>query len=310
MKTLYLVFFLIVVIPTSRGQSPFKDMQTADLLIIESGIISELVLRLSENKEPLLSIDRDLSTMKALGFEKNTYKNSSLKAHKSSNGLLYSTGAIALSNQFFYNDNPRTGYIMLEALLINDVLNLLAKKFIKRNRPFVYNQKIEKNNCHCKKYDYLNPDARMSFYSGHTANVTAFSFLSASLFSHYNPESNLRKPLWMAAGMASVLTGYLRIRAGKHFPTDVFTGFLAGGAIGFLVPRWNRSEEFNAKDSNYWQDLAWGTGAGALLALILKAMPPSKHNDCLLSTTHKSKKLLNNIDFSVAASGFSLRIHI
>ncbi|MEM9023429.1 MAG: phosphatase PAP2 family protein, partial [Bacteroidota bacterium] len=35
-------------------------------------------------------------------------------------------------------------------------------------------------------------------------------------------------------------TGLMRVLAGKHFPTDVITGYAVGGAIGFLVPHLHR----------------------------------------------------------------------
>ena len=39
----------------------------------------------------------------------------------------------------------------------------------------------------------------------------------------------------MAAALPA-LTGYLRIRAGRHYPSDVLVGYLVGGAVGYLIP--------------------------------------------------------------------------
>jgi membrane-associated phospholipid phosphatase len=32
------------------------------------------------------------------------------------------------------------------------------------------------------------------------------------------------------------MMGWLRVRGGRHFPTDVLAGLLVGGTVGWLVP--------------------------------------------------------------------------
>ena len=36
--------------------------------------------------------------------------------------------------------------------------------------------------------------------------------------------------------MLPAVTGYLRFKAGKHFPTDIIVGYGVGATIGYLVP--------------------------------------------------------------------------
>jgi len=99
-------------------------------------------------------------------------------------------------------------------------------------------------------YNY-NPDApldiklrkssRYSFYSGHVATTAYFSFTTAQLYSDLHPQSNLRPYVWAAATLLPAAVAYGRMRAGKHFFTDVLIGFAAGTAIALTVPALHRA---------------------------------------------------------------------
>ena len=107
----------------------------------------------------------------------------------------------------------------------------LVKNAVRRPRPFVYNPDptIPLN-------IKLKPDARRSFFSGHTSTTAAMSFLTAKMYSDFHPNSDARPFFWGAAAIIPAATGYLRVRGGKHFPTDVITGYIVGTLVGILVP--------------------------------------------------------------------------
>jgi membrane-associated phospholipid phosphatase len=44
--------------------------------------------------------------------------------------------------------------------------------------------------------------------------------------------------------MASTI-GYFRFESGKHFPTDIITGAVVGGGIGFIIPYLHRTSKKN-----------------------------------------------------------------
>ena len=46
-----------------------------------------------------------------------------------------------------------------------------------------------------------------------------------------------RVPARAGAALAPATVGFLRVKGGKHFPTDVLTGLVVGAATGYLVPR-------------------------------------------------------------------------
>lgn len=82
----------------------------------------------------------------------------------------------------------------------------------------------------------LTKSARYSFFSGHTSSAAAMSFFTAKVFSDYFPDSKWKPLVWTMAATLPALTGYFRIKGGKHYPTDVIMGYTVGALIGFFVP--------------------------------------------------------------------------
>jgi len=52
-----------------------------------------------------------------------------------------------------------------------------------------------------------------------------------------NPNSDFDPVIWTTAALIPAITGYLRVKGGKHFPTDVVVGYVVGALVGILVPR-------------------------------------------------------------------------
>lgn len=123
--------------------------------------------------------------------------------------------------------------IVFEGALINSALINLSKVLAKRPRPYNYNPDAP--------IDLkMKKSARYSFYSGHVATAAYFSFTTAALFSDINPDSKAKPFVWAAAALIPTTVAYGRMRAGKHFFTDVLTGFVAGTAIALTVPALHR----------------------------------------------------------------------
>ena len=78
-----------------------------------------------------------------------------------------------------------------------------------------------------------NDDYR-SFFSGHSS-ISATAATTALWYAYHvkNP-SKCAKPLgWTSVGL-SLTTGILRIISGKHYPSDVITGFAVGTGVALL----------------------------------------------------------------------------
>ncbi len=148
-------------------------------------------------------------------------------------GLLLLPAALyALPNVRQQGADP--ALLLLQAYSLNYALNGLIKPLVRRTRPYNYNAKapIQRK---------LDRDARLSFYSAHTSGAAVACFTAAKIFHHTHPDSRLRPYVWTSAAIAPALVGYMRVRAGKHFPTDVLTGYVIGGLVGILVPELHKS---------------------------------------------------------------------
>jgi membrane-associated phospholipid phosphatase len=125
------------------------------------------------------------------------------------------------------------GTILLESMLFSASLVSITKDLVRRPRPLCYNPDVP-------GYLQMQTDARQSFYSGHTSVTTAACVAAAVMWSQYHPNSRWKPAVWVAAAAIPISTGILRIRGGKHYPTDVLTGLLLGTAAGVAIPYWHR----------------------------------------------------------------------
>ena len=173
-----------------------------------------------------------------------TSKNSS-SAQNASDFLL--TGVLVLPAIFLSHHHTRKDLIPLivmpvEAILINYSLTEISKRLVSRTRPLAYNPDFPLE-------DKLEENARLSFFSGHTSHTATLSFLIAKVMTDYHPHANkgFKIGIWSFAALVPATTGYLRIRAGRHFPTDTIAGFVAGGLVGVLVPHFHKKRKIAKK---------------------------------------------------------------
>lgn len=130
----------------------------------------------------------------------------------------------------------------------------IAKGAVQRVRPFVYGTEAP-------LAERLRPDARLSFFSGHTTLAATASFFGARLYADYVPNSRLRPWIWVGAAVLPAGMGAMRVLAGKHFLSDVVVGYAVGASVGWLVP-WLHRDRGEAQVSVmplYWRG---GSGVG------------------------------------------------
>jgi membrane-associated phospholipid phosphatase len=109
-----------------------------------------------------------------------------------------------------------------ETLAINLALNTLAKVTVARPRPYTYK--------HATAPD--DADRYVSFYSGHSSTSFAAAVSGSYLFAENAPDQASRYVLWSSEFFLAALTANLRVRAGKHYYSDILVGALAGSGIG------------------------------------------------------------------------------
>ncbi|GJM36242.1 MAG: hypothetical protein DHS20C18_52430 [Saprospiraceae bacterium] len=173
------------------------------------------------------------------GIDRWVIRNWSLKAQKVSDVLLYTsyvTPLAMLLGEPSRKDFGKTALFAVEGMMATMAITNMAKVLFKRNRPFVYNKDAPMEL-------KLMRGARLSFFSGHTSSSAFMTFLTAQLYSDYYPESKAKPYIWGLAAVLPALTGYNRIRGGKHYLTDVVLGYIVGTTIGILLPRLHHVSE-------------------------------------------------------------------
>jgi len=119
-----------------------------------------------------------------------------------------------------------------EALAVNLALFEGAKRLVQRPRPYLYSTSPAVARYAAAQGD----DAYQSFYSGHAATAFCAATAGAYLVAASSTSSGVRALAWGGGFAAAGAAANLRVRAGKHFYSDVVIGGLLGIAIGYAVP--------------------------------------------------------------------------
>lgn len=180
----------------------------------------------------------NLNPNKIWAIDRGAIDNNSSSAKTASDLLLYSSFALPLSCYLSHgvdNEGLAMAVMFIEAVIITDVFNTSIKAISKRYRPYAYNENVS-------LAEKIGGGTRLSFLSGHTSISAAMSFLSAKALTSTNPEGKWNNYIWAAAVTIPAVTGYLRVRAGRHFPTDVLAGYILGAGVGLLIPELHKNE--------------------------------------------------------------------
>ena len=236
---LFLGLLLLLSNPSSAQQIfPYEWNNRTDLPLLGAGILTTGVsIYLDRRVQPLNEAKIRLLDMEQVaGFDRYATRHYSPQAHQFSN----ITGLTAIAFPFALlldQDNRKHSgellLITLEGALLNAGLINLTKTIARRTRPFVYNGSAP-------LALKLKQSARYSFYSGHTAVSSFFTFCGAQMYHDIYPQSRSRGAVWATAAVIPMLTGYGRMRAGKHFLSDVLVGYGVGALLGVVVPRLHR----------------------------------------------------------------------
>lgn len=190
-------------------------------------------LYLEDRKDPITESTLLLLNSSGIsGIDKRTVSQFSRRASTQSdyfkNGIVLVPFSLLLSKQG--RENAHELLVMYtEVLAFNGSATFFAKNAVGRYRPYTYNPNVPLDL-------KLTNTSRKSFFSGHTSHVASLSFFTAKVFNDLYPESNFRYLVWAGAVTTPAITAYLRVKAGKHFPTDVMVGYGVGALIGYFIP--------------------------------------------------------------------------
>ncbi len=124
--------------------------------------------------------------------------------------------------------------------------------FVDRMRPVAYYSEVSLE-------ERTDNKTRQSFFSGHVSSVATASFFMAKVYNDYHPELEGKK--WITYGLAAIpptFVGIYRIKALRHFPSDIIVGGIIGAASGIIVPHWHRKSKGMAKVSILYREGAKG----------------------------------------------------
>ncbi len=119
-----------------------------------------------------------------------------------------------------------------ETMLINGMFAQAAKHIVQRPRPYLYSSSPS-----AKRFaKQQGRDAYKSFYSGHAAMTFGAAVSGAYLLAVSEERAAVRQTAWGVGLGVAAATANLRVRAGRHFYSDVLIGTVIGGTVGYLVP--------------------------------------------------------------------------
>ncbi|MCA0235394.1 MAG: phosphatase PAP2 family protein [Bacteroidetes bacterium] len=232
------IMLLLCCISTAISQNPYKTTWKRELAWVGgSGIGIGTAALLHVHNQPFTAEKvAALDLGRVPRFERFVTRQYSISAQHNSDILLFTSVAspvLLLLDKNIRHDAPTAALLLGESMWLNLALTSLCKEIVRRPRPFCYNS-------NAPLFEKLKRDARASFFSGHTSMSAAATFSAAQIWSDYHPDSEWKPLVWATAVAIPATVGFLRVKGGKHFISDVATGFIVGGACGLLIPRLHR----------------------------------------------------------------------
>lgn len=236
MRYLFL-FFLFLSFTAAKGQMTYELSAGKELGIIGTAVGLSSISAYFNAKNDIITLNeiKALDANQVWKFDRWVTKQYNLKARKSSDIALFSSFLLPLTTLANENGKAEFGKVSLmtlQTIVLNSSITNIVKVTAKRPRPYLYNQDVALQ-LKLRKAD------RYSFFSGHTSTTAAMSFLTAQMHTDFN-DGKGNVAIWSIAAAIPTFTAIQRMRAGKHFLSDVLLGYLIGATVGILVPRIHR----------------------------------------------------------------------
>lgn len=144
---------------------------------------------------------------------------------------------LALAGYSWYSDDAQGrdvavfSLMFAQALAFQNALNLTVRSMELWPRPYMYAEE----GAGAEAARDAEGEAYGSFFSGHASAAFTVAVFTGEWFSEMYPNSAYRSLVWVTSLSLAGFVGVLRIAAGKHYPTDVVVGALAGTGISFAV---------------------------------------------------------------------------
>jgi len=260
-----MVLVLVAVVsagPAAAQQSPFRVHYAVDGGVTAAAFAGVALLSLAPVGET------HVWDSEPFGFDEAIKNNFSARAAALSDSLVMLTMASPLMMQLAGGFEEPTGQgvlIYAETLGGAALLNTVAKVLVQRPRPYVYSS-------HAEVQHWAGEEgraSRLSFYSGHATTAFAAAVAGSYLFAVRSDDSGARATLWGVELALAAATAGLRVRAGRHFISDVVVGAVVGAGLGVAIPLLHlRDRGDYVPRAEEWAAMAGGVAAGGLFAAL------------------------------------------
>lgn len=194
-------------------------------------------ISLVQARRPMPTLQWPLDASGLPGIDRRVVGNWDPGAHRASNVLFGVAAATSLATALLVQggEEPMVPVVILfQSGLIASGITNVVKEAVRRPRPYLYDPDVPPSLHH-------GHDDQMSFWSGHTASTAALTFTTANLVQHSDASQGVKTATWISAATLPAAMGWLRVRAGRHFITDVVTGYVFGALVGWAVPYIHRT---------------------------------------------------------------------
>jgi membrane-associated phospholipid phosphatase len=195
----------------------------------ETGILAGLAAHSLINLK--LESDKAVSNIrywKISGIDKTAPLYFSPKFARASDITSVSAGLLTLYglSQNSPSNRNASGMLLMQNLWLTYNITHTTKILSSRARPYANE----------KGFRPGEKDDAYSFFSGHTS-LTACMAASHYFHDRTLPMKDRRPAITLGLSALSIGTGLLRIKSGKHFPTDVLAGAIIGTGVAYLNTR-------------------------------------------------------------------------
>ncbi|MDX2087255.1 MAG: phosphatase PAP2 family protein [Kofleriaceae bacterium] len=207
-------------------------------------------------------------------------------------GLSLAAPAIYLTGASIDDADGDKLMIYGQSVAINAALASVTKRLVQRPRPYTYSADPAVQHYAKDKGD----DAMQSFYSGHSALSFGAATTGAYLLGASEENRTARVVAWTSGLAVASATATLRVRAGKHFYSDVIIGSLVGITVGYAVPALHADEGAYAPSG---EEVAAGM-AGILGGMMIASLLPLEKRNREPGTAPEKTSLLRTFQLAPA----------
>lgn len=243
MKYTFLICFIISLfwVDGYAQEKTYSLDKNKDILITGIGIGLNIIGYSLKPEGATLEGLNSLNERDLWSLDRSAIYNNSKTAITLSDILLYSSMSVPFmiyTDKMCRSEGLAIGLMGVETFLLTNGITHIIKGTVERYRPFTYNPDIPLD-------EKLGAGSTLSFFSGHTSVTTSLSFFAAKVMTDLRPGYKYNWFIWTIGASTPALIGYLRYEAGKHFLTDVITGYALGAVIGYMIPAVHLNKNVN-----------------------------------------------------------------